>query len=147
MRSASSAGGSAAPRGFSAKKLRKELLEQGLVAGESGDGGGMVRQSEKRWKCEPVEADDWEAWTVSMMNVNADKDGGGAQALTGRANEEYCLYAQLQLDGSVRTSGNSVPPFRQWLDDIPELDDVRTRWTGTRSARSAPAIARTAARR
>ena len=133
VRSASSAGGgSATAKGFSAKRLRKELLEQGLVAGESGDGDGMVKQSEKRWKCEPVEADDWEAWTVSMMNVNRDKEkrGDGEAQLSGKANEEYCLYAQLQLDGSVRTSGNSVPPFRQWLDDIPELDDVRTKWTG-----------------
>ena len=67
-----------------------------------------------------------------MMNVNRDKEkgGDGEAQLSGRANEEYCLYAQLQLDGSVRTSGNSVPPFRQWLDDIPELDDVRTKWTG-----------------
>ena len=137
-------GGGGGARGFSAGLLRKQLQKEGLVAGESGDGDGMVMQSEKRWKCEPVQIDDWEKWTVSMMNVN-NKDKGDndnnkymnnnnnnvdENMFDAKINDAYCLYAQLQLDGSVRTSGNGMPPFKQWLDDIPEMDDVRTRLTG-----------------
>jgi len=36
---------------------------------------------------------------------------------------------QVQLDGSVQRSGVGVPPWDRWLDDIPALDSVRTRFT------------------
>lgn len=100
-----------------AMKLRQQLKDEGLISGESGDGGGMVAPSEKRWRCEPVGESDWEAWTNAMLIEND-------------MYESTSLYAQIQLDGSVRTSGGGIPPFRQWLDDIPELDDVRTKLTG-----------------
>ena len=38
------------------------------------------------------------------------------------------VYAQVQLDGSVRASGTGVPPWKQWIDDIPEMDSVRTKF-------------------
>ena len=36
---------------------------------------------------------------------------------------------QVQLNGSVRGSGEGVPPWAKFLDDIPELDSIRTRFT------------------
>ena len=44
--------------------------------------------------------------------------------------------AQVQLDGSVQRSGVGVPPWDRWLDDIPELDSLRSRLTdGARASR------------
>jgi hypothetical protein len=36
---------------------------------------------------------------------------------------------QVQLDGTVRASGAGMPPWTQFLDDIPELGDIRTKVT------------------
>lgn len=35
----------------------------------------------------------------------------------------------MQLDGTVRRSGTGMPPWGKLLDDLPALDDVRTRIT------------------
>lgn len=36
---------------------------------------------------------------------------------------------QIQLDGSVRASGSGIPPWQRFVDDLPELDSVRTKLT------------------
>lgn len=36
---------------------------------------------------------------------------------------------QVQLDGSVRASGSGIPPWQKFVDDLPELDSVRTKFT------------------
>jgi len=41
---------------------------------------------------------------------------------------EAAVFAQVQLDGAVRSSGVGVPSFRDLVDDLPPLDDVRTRF-------------------
>lgn len=33
---------------------------------------------------------------------------------------------QVQLDGSVRSSGVNVPSFGKLVNDLPPLDDIRT---------------------
>ena len=35
----------------------------------------------------------------------------------------------MQLNGSVRGSGEGVPPWAKFLDDIPELASIRTKFT------------------
>lgn len=42
---------------------------------------------------------------------------------------EVFVWAQIQLDGSVRRSGLGIPPWDKWLDDIPELDSLQTKLT------------------
>jgi hypothetical protein len=49
--------------------------------------------------------------------------------VAGVASPGDSYYVQVQLDGSVRASGTGCPPWRQFLDDIPPLDDVRTKFT------------------
>lgn len=39
------------------------------------------------------------------------------------------LPLQVQLDGSVRSSGAGLPPWSRLVDDLPELSDVRTKLT------------------
>jgi hypothetical protein len=36
---------------------------------------------------------------------------------------------QVQLDGSVRTSGINAPSFAKLVDDLPPLDSIRTGFT------------------
>lgn len=35
-------------------------------------------------------------------------------------------WLQVQLDGSVRTSGNRMPDFDQLITDLPPLDSLRS---------------------
>ncbi len=44
------------------------------------------------------------------------------------AKEPNC-YIQVQLDGTVRSSGAGLPPWRQFVEDLPLLSDLRTRLT------------------
>ncbi len=37
--------------------------------------------------------------------------------------------AQVQLDGTVRSSGRGTPDWAKFVDDLPRLDSVRTRFT------------------
>ena len=36
------------------------------------------------------------------------------------------VWLQVQLDGSVRTSGNRMPDFDQLVSDLPPLDSLRS---------------------
>ena len=35
--------------------------------------------------------------------------------------------AQVQLDGTVRASGVGIPPWKQFVADLPELGSMRTK--------------------
>lgn len=37
--------------------------------------------------------------------------------------------SQVQLDGTVRTSGLGAPSWAKLVDDLPKLDDIRTGFT------------------
>jgi hypothetical protein len=37
------------------------------------------------------------------------------------------IASQIQLDGTVRSSGAGSPPWRKFVEDLPLLTDVRTR--------------------
>jgi hypothetical protein len=36
------------------------------------------------------------------------------------------VWVQVQLDGSVRTSGRGIPPLEKLLEELPPLDSIRT---------------------
>lgn len=57
------------------------------------------------------------AWLESQREAAGVKGPAGVEL----------LYVQVQLDGSVRASGKGMPPYRQFVDDIPELDSIRTK--------------------
>ena len=39
------------------------------------------------------------------------------------------VFVQIQLDGTVRSSGIGSPPWEKFLSDLAPLDDLRTRFT------------------
>lgn len=41
----------------------------------------------------------------------------------------FLRLPQVQLDGTVRTSGVGAPAWQQLVDDLPELGSVRTKLT------------------
>jgi hypothetical protein len=47
----------------------------------------------------------------------------------GMAKERRNVWMQVQLDGTVRSSGTGTPPWDRFLGDLPTLDSVRTQMT------------------
>lgn len=68
----------------------------------------------KKWKLSPYDIEEWKNWVQSL---GIDDTGATTE-----------VYAQIQLDGVVRSSGKGSPPFEKLLSDIPELDSVQTKF-------------------
>jgi len=78
---------------------------------------GQVSKEDRRWQLNPADIEEWSEW-VSEQTKSAGITSPG---------DNY--YVQVQMDGSVRASGAGIPPWKKFLDDIPPLDDVRTKFT------------------
>ncbi|GIL43550.1 hypothetical protein Vafri_1251 [Volvox africanus] len=105
-------------RGFddtvaAAKKAAAEAAE--AKARAKGTVMGGLMEADKRWRLEPYTVDEWKAWILEQ------KEFAGLPV-----NEPNC-YIQIQLDGTVRSSGVGTPPWRQLVEDLPLLSDFRTR--------------------
>lgn len=76
-----------------------------------------VIESDKRWRLEPYADDEWKEWLQeqkSFAGITAD-----------RAN----VFVQVQLDGSVRSSGLGAPNWEKLIEELPPLTDLRTTLT------------------
>jgi hypothetical protein len=78
--------------------------------------------SEKKWQLLPHDVKEWREW---IQKLGLDSEG----ALTE-------VYAQIQLDGVVRSSGLGPPPFEKLISDIPQLESVQTRFGDGRGYKS-----------
>ena len=76
---------------------------------------GGVSKKDRKWRLEPTSLGEWQRWAEVQ------------QKAAGARND--CIYAQVQLDGTVRASGVGTPPWQKFCDDIPELSSVRTKLT------------------
>lgn len=74
-----------------------------------------VKSLSRRFELEPHDNDEWLAWLEGL------KTTANTQAQN--------LYVQVQLDGSVRGSGEGQPPWERFCNEIPKLDSMRTRFT------------------
>ncbi|KAL4854848.1 Protein LOW PSII ACCUMULATION 1 [Chlorella vulgaris] len=74
-----------------------------------------LTSKDRRWQLKPHNDAEWQQWLLEQ------KQASGINADT--------IYVQVQLDGTVRASGAGMPPWTQFLDDIPELGDIRTKVT------------------
>jgi hypothetical protein len=70
---------------------------------------------ERRWELTPYALPEWQAWVAAQKK---------AADITSDA-----LYVQVQLDGSVRSSGVGQPPWAKFVEELPELDSIQTRLT------------------
>ncbi|GMH35910.1 hypothetical protein BSKO_03778 [Bryopsis sp. KO-2023] len=68
-----------------------------------------------RWKLEPYASEEWLEWIREQQEFSG-------------VDVDNC-YIQIQLDGSVRSSGVGMPPWKAFLNDIPPLDSIRTQLT------------------
>ncbi|CAL5219467.1 g1302 [Coccomyxa viridis] len=73
------------------------------------------RKEDKKWQLKAASLEEWEGWAEEQKRAAGVKGDD--------------IYIQVQLDGSIRRSGVGVPPWDRWLDDIPTLDSVQTRFT------------------
>ncbi len=72
------------------------------------------KEPSKKWKLSPYDVEEWKKWVQSL---GIDDTGATTE-----------VYAQVQLDGVVRSSGRGSPPFEKLISDIPELDSMQTRF-------------------
>ena len=72
------------------------------------------KEPSKKWKLSPYDVEEWKKWVQSL---GVDDTGATTE-----------VYAQIQLDGVVRSSGKGSPPFEKLISDIPELDSMQTRF-------------------
>eukprot|EP00798_Chlamydomonas_sp_ICE-L_P027722 gene27722-7368_t len=81
------------------------------------DSAKDLSEDDKKWQLQPYNLPEWKAWIRlqrEAVNVPVDlKD----------------CFIQVQLDGTVRSSGVSTPPWAQLMDDLPTLDSIRTTLT------------------
>eukprot|EP01025_Chloroclados_australasicus_P044795 TRINITY_DN4880_c1_g2_i5.p1 TRINITY_DN4880_c1_g2~~TRINITY_DN4880_c1_g2_i5.p1 ORF type:complete len:459 (-),score=58.54 TRINITY_DN4880_c1_g2_i5:318-1619(-) len=72
-------------------------------------------EKDKRWKLSPHNEMEWKAW-IQNQTEQAGVEGTDC-------------YIQVQLDGSVRSSGTGTPPWQRFLGDLPPLKSIRTTFT------------------
>ncbi|KAJ9527361.1 hypothetical protein QJQ45_025630 [Haematococcus lacustris] len=74
-------------------------------------------EAAKKWRLKAFDVIEWREWMEAQrafVNMPADSTN---------------VYVQVQLDGTVRTSGRGRPNWEKLVADLPPLDDVRTRFT------------------
>lgn len=76
-----------------------------------------------KWVLKVHDEQEWGQWLTKQQQLLKNK------AISTANNAGNLLYIQIQLDGSVRASGVGMPPWSKFIDDIPELDDIRTKFT------------------
>lgn len=69
----------------------------------------------RTFEIEPYDTAEWLQWVEGLKE---EAKAGGQH-----------LYVQVQLDGSVRRSGEGSPPWKVFCDDLPAMDSLRTRIT------------------
>lgn len=76
-----------------------------------------VGDEDKKWKLVAHDPEEWQEW-VKQQKVFANLKG-----------DLKNVYMQVQLDGTVRTSGAGVPNWPKMVDDLGTLDSIRTTLT------------------
>ncbi|KAK9816632.1 hypothetical protein WJX72_003075 [[Myrmecia] bisecta] len=75
-----------------------------------------VSKADQKWELKAYGTDEWIAWVATQLKAAGKAESGNA-------------YIQVQLDGTVRSSGLGIPPWQKFIDDLAELDSVRTKMT------------------
>lgn len=99
------------PSGFG--DASKSTGAEGSAPGTSAPALGEAR----KWKVQPIDEDEWQAWLEEQLSFSGTGQGEN-------------VYVQIQLDGSVRASGSGIPPWKKFVDDLPMLQDVRSKFQG-----------------
>lgn len=114
------AGEGAAPsgKGFGLKAGAKGAAA--AAAEPAATGAGALPEKDRKWILDVHDALEWETW-LAELKASA---GVGADGAAGAA-----AYVQVQLDGSVRSSGVGAPPYQNLIEYLPELGSLTTRLT------------------
>ncbi|PSC70246.1 LOW PSII ACCUMULATION chloroplastic [Micractinium conductrix] len=104
---AGSSGGSSSSKGFGGGAAAPAAAQPAPTAG--------LTTKDRKWQLKAHDEAEWQQWVQALK---------AAKGITADA-----VYVQVQLDGTVRASGAGMPPWRQLVDDLPELDSVRTKFT------------------
>jgi len=103
--------GAAAVKGFGDARAVAEA-DKDTKGGEV-EGQKLV-EGDKKWRLTPYNVVEWKQW------VDEQKEFATLKA------DAKDIYVQVQLDGTVRFSGQGFPPWKRIVEDLPTLDSIRT---------------------
>lgn len=99
-----------------AEPFKAALLERGVVfVPYATDGGELppvptpIQDMDKRWRAEPLYANEWKAWLDDQL---------GQAKLSKGTN----VYVSLRIDGRVRASGKGTPPWEILAASLPPVE-------------------------
>jgi len=95
---------------------------KGFSSLSSSSSSSSSSKPSEKWKLLPHDVDEWREW---IGKLGIDSKGATTE-----------VYAQIQLDGVVRSSGQGPPPFEKLISDIPELDSLLSRLGDGRGQKS-----------
>jgi len=101
----------------SSSSSSSEVREPGASGSGIGTSEVSLTEADKKWRLEPSALNEWEAW------VEAQKEFAGMEQ------DKRNVWMQVQLDGTVRSSGAGTPPWDRFVSDLPPLDSMRTQIT------------------
>ncbi|KAK9867288.1 hypothetical protein WJX84_000351 [Apatococcus fuscideae] len=101
---------------FGRSKPSKGFGQQAPAAGKEEVPKAKASKGETdRWQLEVAGKEEWLQWL--------------AQQRREAAAEGDTVYVQVQLDGTVRSSGGGAPPWQRLVNDLPEVNSLQTRLT------------------
>ena len=102
-------------KGFGKDELKVEVEpQQDKPAAAEGD-SSPISQADKKWKLAAYDEPEWQEWLEAQLANLKDL----------KPDQRNC-FVQIQLDGTVRSSGIGSPNWAKLMDDIPPLKDIRT---------------------
>ena len=102
-------------KGFGKDDPKAEVEPKEEKAPEASGDTSPISPADKKWKLAAYDEPEWQEWIEAQLANLKDL----------KADQRNC-YVQIQLDGTVRSSGIGSPNFRKLIDDIPALQDIRT---------------------
>eukprot|EP00775_Hariotina_reticulata_P014332 gene14332-58_t len=105
-------------RGFATSSSSSRVQQADVDVAGSGIGNSeSLTEQDRKWRLEPAAVGEWEGWVESQKEF------------AGLERDRRNVWVQVQLDGTVRSSGTGTPPWDRFVLDLPELDSVRTQMT------------------
>ena len=100
-------------KGFGKDELKVEAEPQQEKPKEAD--ASPISPADKKWKLAAYDEGEWQEWLEAQLANLKDL----------KPDQRNC-YVQVQLDGTVRSSGIGSPNWKKLIDDIPPLQDIRT---------------------
>lgn len=104
-------------KGFGKEEIKENESQQDKPATAEAAAADVspISQADKKWRLTAHDEPEWQEWLEAQLANLKDLKP-----------EQRNCYVQVQLDGTVRSSGIGSPNWAKLIDDLPPLKDIRT---------------------